>query len=487
MNLLNIFTYSFILPDFLRRAALLITLACAVTSTNAYENEMRITFETNSGEKVEAFEGWLTVPENRQKANSRNIKINYVRFPAIDLTKKNAPPIVYLSGGPGGSGIGTAKRERFPLFMAMREFGDVIALDQRGLDEGRLPCQSSQKVPHDKVIDDARYTTLYKAALQECLGIWKEQGIDIYGYTTQESAHDLDALRSHLNADKISLWGISYGSHLAFASLKVMESRIDKVIVASVEGLDQTIKMPVRTDQYFDRLQKAINQDPTFKDSYPNIKQLIRDVHAQLDKAPLELELVKGDKTISTVFQKRDMQAIASGLIADPKRAFMLLDIYKGIQAGETDFLAQLLSQHTDPLKPISLSGMSVAMDIASGISEARYESVLQQAKTGLLADKLNFGMDHFDDIPGIDLGASFRNGPISKVPTLIFSGTLDGRTYVESQAEAAQGLSAATIVTVENAGHNLFMSSPEVTEVMQRFMSNQIIERTSINIDLVK
>ncbi len=487
MNRLNTPTYSLILPDFLRRAALLIVLVFAVTAANAYDNEVRITFETNSGEKVEAFEGWLSVPENRQKANSREIKINYVRFPATDSAKKNASPIVYLSGGPGGSGIGTAKRERFPLFMAMREFGDVIALDQRGLDEGRLPCQSSQKVPHDQVIDDAKYTGLYKAAMQECLGIWKEQGIDIYGYTTQESALDLDALRVHLNAEKISLWGISYGSHLAFASLKVMESRIEKVIVASVEGLDQTIKMPARTDRYFDRLQNAINQDPAFKEGYPNIKKLIREVHAQLDETPLKLELVKGDKTIATVFQKRDMQAIASGLIADPKRAFMLLDIYKGIQAGETAFLAQLLSQHTDPLKPIALAGMSVAMDIASGISGSRYEQVLQQAKTGLLADKLNFGMDHFDDMPGIDLGESFRKAPVSQVPTLIFSGTLDGRTYVESQAEAAQGLSNATIVTVENAGHNLFMSSPEVTKTIQRFMNNQTIEHTLIKIDLSK
>lgn len=487
MNFLNGSTYSLILPDFLRCAVLLVVLAFIGTPAHAYENEMRITFKTNNGEKEEAFEGWLTVPENRQRANSRDIKINYVRFPATDPTKKNASPIVYLSGGPGGSGINTAKHERFPLFMAMREFGDVIALDQRGLDEGLLPCQSSQKVPHDQVIDDAHYTGLYKAAMKECLGIWKEQGIDIYGYTTLESAHDLDALRHHLNAEKISLWGISYGSHLALASLKVMEPRIDKVILASVEGLDQTIKMPARTDQYFDRLQKAISQDPAFKDAYPNIKSLIRDVHTQLDEAPLKLELVKDDKTISTVFQKRDMQAIASGLIADPKRAFMLLDLYKGIQAGETAFLTQLLSQHTDPLKPIALSGMNVAMDIASGISDSRYEQVLQQAKTGLLADKLNFGMGHFDDIPGIDLGESFRKGPVSQVPTLIFSGTLDGRTYVESQAEAAKGLGNATIVTVENAGHNLFMSSPEVTEIMQRFMSNQTIERTSIKIELKK
>ena len=476
-----------ILTDFIRRSILFAVLSCLSLCVNAYENEVEITFEPSSGEKVAAFQGWVSVPENRQKSDSRDIKINYVRFPATNPDNKDASPIVYLSGGPGGSGIGTAKRERFPLFMAMREFGDVIALDQRGLDEGRLACQSSQKVPHNKVIDDARYTALHKVALKECLKIWQDQGIDIHGYTTQESAYDLDALRSHFNAEMLTLWGISYGSHLALAGLKVMGDRIDKVVLSSVEGLDQTIKMPSRTNKYFDRLQQAINKNPKLKKRYPNIKAMIRDVHAQLDKTPLTLDLVKEGETITIAFQKRDMQGIASGLIADPQRALMLLDIYQGIQAGETDFLAQLLSQHTDPLRPISFYGMSVAMDIASGISQPRYEKVLRQVKTGLLADKLNFGLDHFDDIPGIDLGESFRKAPKSDVPVLIFSGTLDGRTYIESQAEAVKGLSNAKVITVENAGHNLFMSSPEVTETIQRFMSKQAIERTRIKIDLVK
>jgi len=480
-------TNSPILTDFIKRSTLFVLLSFVSFFATAYENEVEITFEAQSGEKVAAFEGSISVPENRQKPNSRNIKVNYVRFPASNSEKATASPIVYLSGGPGGSGIGTAKGQRFPLFMAMREFGDVIALDQRGLDEGLLPCESNQKVPHDKVITDTRYTELHKLALQECLKQWKDQGIDIHGYTTQESAYDLDVLRRHFKAEKLSLWGISYGSHLALAALKVMEGRIEKVVLSSVEGLDQTIKMPQRTNDYFDRLQQAINKNDKFKEAYPDIKTLIRNVHAQLDEAPLELELVKGGETISILFQKRDMQAIGSGLIADPQRALMLLDLYNGIQIGETDFLAQLLSQYTDPIRPISFFGMSAAMDIASGISQPRYEKVLEQAKTGLMADKLNFGLDHFNDIPGIDLGESFRQAPKSDVPVLILSGTLDGRTYIESQKEAVRGLSNATIITVENAGHNLFMSSPEVTQVIQKFMSEKAVQRTHIKIDLVK
>jgi len=438
------------------------------------KNESEITFKAASGQTVAALQGWLEVPENRTKEDSRRIKLNYVRFPATNPDHKSAAPIVYLAGGPGGSGIATAKRQRFPLFMAMREFGDVIAFDQRGLDDNRLPCQSSTILPAGKVIDDERYNALHAQALQQCLTTWKEQGFDIYGYTTQESAADLNALRLHLGAEKISLWGISYGSHLALAALKEMDDKIDKVVLASVEGLDQTIKMPARTDRYFGRLQTLINQEPTLQAIYPDIESMIRKVHTGLDNKPLMLEVVKNNTSIPIAFQKRDMQSVASSMIADPGSAFMLLGIYAELLSGKTDTLVQLLTPYVEADQVITFSGMSTAMDLASGISKPRYIKVMQQVKTGMLADKLNFGLHHFNDIPNLDLGDAFRSGPVSKAATLVLSGTLDGRTYLESQAEAVAGLSEAKFITVQNAGHNLFMSSPKVTEVIQAFMRDQ-------------
>jgi len=113
--------------------------------------------------------------------------------------------------------------------------------------------------------------------------------------------------------------------------------------------------------------------------------------------------------------------------------------------------------------------------------------SPFRYASLEALANEFNCGLDHFNDIPGIDLGESFIPAPKSDVPVLILSGTLDGRTYTEIQKEAVRGLSNATIITVENAGHNLFMSSPEVTQVIQKFMSEKAVQHNHIKIDLVK
>ena len=54
------------------------------------------------------------------------------RIPANGTPAQRIGSLIMNPGGPGGSGIDSAKGSRLPLFMAMREFGDVIAFDQRG-------------------------------------------------------------------------------------------------------------------------------------------------------------------------------------------------------------------------------------------------------------------------------------------------------------------------------------------------------------------
>lgn len=142
-----------------------------------YGNEKAIVFETMGGKKTDAYEGSIQVPENRNNPNSRMIPIKYVRFPATG--SKKGSPIIYLSGGPGGSGIKTAQYPnfRFPLFMALREHGDVIALDQRGTGASNTTptCISNQTLPMTEVLSESESSKLYKLAAKECLTFWKKR------------------------------------------------------------------------------------------------------------------------------------------------------------------------------------------------------------------------------------------------------------------------------------------------------------------------
>lgn len=467
-------------------AALLVSGLLLSSAQAMAADEEKFVFETGDNKTTEAFKGSFEVPENRNDPASRMIPITYVRFPATG--KRKGPPIVYLAGGPGGSGVMTAKYYRFAMFMALREYGDVIALDQRGTGASNIQpeCKSDQLPPETSQISDEEFIWYHKQALRDCLAFWKAEGVDISGYNTIENALDLDALREHLGAQKITLWGISYGSHLALAALKVMEDRIDKVVIASAEGLNQTIKMPSRTDAYFGRLQQAINSQPEAKAAYPDIKALIGRVHDKLDADPILLHVkVKDGTRADYLLQRRDMQQLASALISDPWRVNGLLGLYLAVDQGITDPLEQIFARFIEPGKPISLGAMSTAMDIASGMTRDRRDEVLQQAQTALLKDYLNFSY-HYDGIaPELDLGDAFRSKPTSDVPVLLLSGTLDGRTYIESQLEAVSELKNLSTITVENAGHNLFMISDEVQEAINRFLEGQPVLKDVISIDL--
>ncbi|MFN2332954.1 MAG: alpha/beta fold hydrolase [Wenzhouxiangellaceae bacterium] len=447
--------------------------ASEADNETAIQNEVAIEFEAQSGEIVEAFQGQFEVPSNWHDLNGDILTLSYVRFPSTGVNAGS--PIVYLAGGPGGSGSATARGRRFPLFMAMREFGDVVAFDQRGTGNSSRPpgCTSGQTIDDGTRYSDKEFVGAYRAAADECLAQWTDQGIRPQDWTTLQSVGDLDALRRHLRADKINLWGISYGSHLALAALKEMDNRIERVILASVEGLDQTVKRPSETDAYFNRLQDAINTRPKLREQFPDIVGLIQRVHEMLDAEPVMVQVIPGDgEAYDYLLETRDMRFVSSMMIADPGFALRLLDLYRALDAGSSEPPGRLLADFHTQNQPFNFAVMPLFMDLASGIDADALRQFEEESQTALLGTILNFPMPHLHDVvPGLDLGATFRQPPESEVPTLVLTGTLDGRTYPDSQLAAVSGLANAEIVMIENAGHNLFMTNPAVTERIQAFM----------------
>ena len=127
---------------------------------------------------------------------------------------------------------------------------------------------------------------------------------------------------------------------------------------------------------------------------------------------------------------------------------------------------------------------MPLAMDIASGISAERASLVKRQAATSLLGDMLNFPMPHLAKLDSaMDLGDGFREPIRSDIPTLLFSGTLDGRTYMTGQQEAVAGLGQLTHIRVIHGGHNVYMASPEIQERIRQFLAGQAVTTRPIEL----
>ena len=427
------------------------------------------TFEAQVRHTVEAELGEFTVPENRAAPGARSIAIRYMRL--ASRAERPGSPIVYLAGGPGGAGTQAMRGQRWLLFDRLRDVADVIILDQRGtgLSDEVPGCDSSVEIPFDRPATRAVLIDSYEAAFHECLEVWRDAGIDIRGYTTWESAADIDALREALGVPRVSLLGISYGTHLALATLKRYPTRVDRLVLASAEGLEHTVKLPSRTDAYFERLQVAIDADPASRALYPDVRGLIASVLDQVERDPPTL-LADDDPEFYHTLGRFEVQIIAGSMLADPARLPSMLRGFSRAAGGNYIWFENYLDRIVGDNR-ISLNGMAEVMDIASGISPDRRARVEAEAETALLGDALGFPMPQLAQVvPDVVLDQDFRDPVESDRPALFLSGTLDGRTYPESHAEIRAGFANGGQVVIENAGHNLFFSHPEVVELVARF-----------------
>lgn len=436
-------------------------------------------FKAGSGEETDAERGALMVPEDRRDPASRQIRLTYVRFPS--RAARPGPPIVYLAGGPGGTATRAAAGPRFPIFMALREVADVIAFDQRGTGAASAIPPAAPREGPLPVLTREGYVADQRAAMARAWRDWTAAGVAMRGYNTAENADDVEALRRHLGPETLNLWGISYGSHLALSILRRHGERIGRVALASLEGQDQTVKRPARLDAYLARVNALLDADPAARAAVPDLPALMRRVHARLEANPVPLQVSRQGKPTELRVGGFAVQILAGGLIANPNTLVLIPGLYLALDAGDASVLAPFFQ---DPDRMLTVSGMPEAMDLASGISRARLAQVRREAKTAVLGDALNFPMPHLlGVVPGVDLGPGFRAPMRIDHPALLVAGTLDGRTPLEEQAEVAAQFRRKARVIVENAGHNVFESHPEVQTLIVRFFAGGEVGDTRLSL----
>lgn len=441
------------------------------------------TFESASAQKVDSEFGTLLVPENRSNPQSNLIELAFVRFKST--AKNPGPPIVYLAGGPGGSGIFSANGSRFPLFMALREIADVIAFDQRGTGQSKpnLGCYERLAMPLD--VAPSREAALKELAANArgCVSYWRDlQRVDLNAYNTNESADDLDDLRKALGARQISLWSISYGTHLAFATMRRHPKSIHRAILAGTEGPDHTHKLPSNIQKHLEDLDALIKADPEIGKDIPDFLGLMKSVFDRLDAQPESVEIVdqRSKQKIKVIVNKFVMQFIVANNIGTTVTSRFPALFYRASKGDFTNPAQVWLNQTRSGIG----SAMSYMMDCASGETAARRALIEKEARATLLEDFANFPFpDVCREWKAPDLGDAFRAPLRSDVPVLFISGTLDARTPVSNAEEYRTGFTNSTHMIIEGAVHSdpLFLSSPKIKDGMMEFLRGQPVTVTKI------
>jgi pimeloyl-ACP methyl ester carboxylesterase len=439
-----------------------------------------IAFKLRDGSTIAAERGSFKVPERRRKAGSRHITISFVRFKSTN--PHPGAPIVYLAGGPGGSGIDAAKGPRQPIFLALRAVADVIALDQRGtgLSNAIPPCTAIAPFDPADGITETNLTGYYRRTLSTCITKWRAAGVTVEGYNTLENADDVNDLRKALGAPKLQLWGISYGAHLALATMRRHPATIERAVLASAEGMDQTVKLPAAIDAALGRI--AAVADRT---GGGDLLATIRRVHARLDAKPVVLTVGDVSGSLAFTMDSFALRMLAGGIAKNPRGIGNLQGIYAAFDAGQENAFAPML--YGMLLKdPLVMTGMPELMDLASGITASRRAIVERQARIALTGQATNFPMPQIErSEPGLDLGDNFRREVRSAIPTLLFSGDLDVRTPLEEQTAATAGLQRLTRIIVRNGGHDLFEADPRISSIIVAFFGGKTVDTAPLTVAL--
>jgi hypothetical protein len=162
--------------------------------------------------------GYLVVPENRSKPDSRTIRLAVAIVPAA--TGKPLPdPVVFMAGGPGESAILDTP---FLVDAGINRDRDLIIMTQRGtlFDKPNLNCPELDQFYARQVslLYGAPSTGQEQAAAAKaCRDRLAAEGVDLSGYNTTENAADFADLRRVLGIETWNVYGYSYGTELALS------------------------------------------------------------------------------------------------------------------------------------------------------------------------------------------------------------------------------------------------------------------------------
>jgi pimeloyl-ACP methyl ester carboxylesterase len=222
--------------------------------------------------------GYLVVPENRHKPDSKLIKLPFVIVKSNNPNKKK-DPILYTGGGPGNSSLGWATGMSQNKNILLQE-RDCIAFGQRGTGYA-LPYLRSYEL--DTAIKEAYRKNLSKDSMAiEGIKRYKKalvaRGIDLAGYNSAETVADIDDLLSVLHIDSVNLFGGSYSGGLMMAVLQHDPSRVRTLC------LDSPLPMfiPVDEDEpaHFNEALEVLSQrcetDSADKERYGGLMEKFR-------------------------------------------------------------------------------------------------------------------------------------------------------------------------------------------------------------------
>jgi pimeloyl-ACP methyl ester carboxylesterase len=444
----------------------------------------------------------IVVPEIRNDDQSNNISIHFIKIPSSSPSPGS--PIFFLAGGPGTPGSSLISRSYFYVFKKLRELSDVIIIDQRGTGNSipNLRCRNTMDMPTEESDDwEADILKDIIEKCKECADEFRGMSINLNGYNSLESAHDIESIRQALGYDLISLFGYSYGTTLAQHYVSLYEKSVDKLIFAGPTAPDLSPKLPEQLESQYVVMDSLIRSDPKMSKYIPDFIQLMKDQHKKLQAQPIKMELPLMDAVgdddgivFTSIFRviaffkpnwkitlsdthMRLMMAQNSGRSGwtriAPRYYHLLTD-------GEYNRLGNYLRNFRRETMPNALF-----FTVAGSTHYDKERWVMSsQHRPDPIINHFDVSFGRYPEVLQafqVDKIEGLSDPVFSNKELLLIGGTLDGRTPMSNIDSLTQRFLNHHLITVHNGSHDDLVDG-DVLDLMTSFLEGDSIGRVEIH-----
>ena len=411
--------------------------------------------------------GYLTVPENRNKSNGRTIRL------AVATRRATAPnpksdPILFLTGGPGGSGLG----EGPGVAQEWHRDRDVIFLDQRGAlkSEPFLACPEIDAFLEGTVgLSWLAPETIEQDAVttRSCRERLAAAGVDLAAYNSTESAQDVADLRIAMGIEQWNLYGVSYGTDLALQVLRdhpagIRTVTVDAVVPPHINPIETGWRAALESST---AIYDACAAQPACAAAFPDGRAEYVQVINDLAVAPRTVQVTDPGtgQQVTVVIDAYKLSYLVqfSTLLGTQKRIPLIIHDL-AIGDGTEAALEVLRGVFPPDFNSYGLQWGVLCREMAGRTDRARVSAAGKRALPDFPAsvtDRPAVFPWTFSDCAEWDVPAAPAHVVRvvrSDVPVLLTSGSFDGTAPPSYAAEQAQTLTNSTHLVFPGIGHSV-------------------------------
>ncbi|MEA2562389.1 MAG: hypothetical protein QOH06_3893 [Acidobacteriota bacterium] len=401
--------------------------------------------------------GTYEVWENRAAKSGRKIPLLVVVLPAQGPDRL-PDPLVYFTGGPGGSSVRAGADRIAQALGAVRQRRDLLLVDFRGTGgSAGLFCPELQGSAANRLMDDYMPPDRVKACAER-LG----KTADLTQYTNDTSIDDIDEVRAALGYEKINLFGISGGSRSVLVYLRRHPDKVRTAVLWGVAPTDFRNPFSMARDgqQALDSLIAECEGDTGetgCRAAFPKLRNEVTAVLGQVAKEPVAVALTDAEtgRPMEVRLTRNGLGQALRYMLYSPSSAVLLpLEVHLAAQ-GDWKPLAESVRFFADGLNSAAM-GYNLALTCSEDVPFIREDEIPAAVQGTFLGDfRIRAQQAACAQWPAARLGRELLDPVVSDVPVLLISGERDPVTPPANAERAARTLKNSLQVVVPDGGHD--------------------------------